>query len=75
MALAILQQKLSSFSEEYFDEINDFFDFLTYKAKSINKTTQKKQTITPGLAMGKWKYPTDINAFDEDITNEFESYL
>ncbi len=71
MPLAILQQKLSSFSEEYFDEINEFFDFLTYKSNSKRKETH----IIPGLAEGKWKYPKDINAFDDEIADDFKDYV
>lgn len=73
MPLAILEQKLKEFPEEYFDEINAFFDLLSYKVSALsNKETHG---VTPGLAQGKWKYPKDINAFDEDIAEEFEAYL
>lgn len=43
MPLAVLQQKLSSFPEEYFDEINAFFDLLSYKvaALSAKQSAQK----------------------------------
>ena len=74
MPLAVLQQKLNSFPEEYFDEINNFFDLLSYKV-TVLSSQQKKNTVTPGLAQGKWKYPKKINAFDEDIAEEFEAYL
>lgn len=74
MPLAILQQKLSSFSEEYFDEINEFFDFLTYKSNSKSENSKKTRVI-PGLAEGKWKYPKDINAFDDEIADDFKDYL
>ena len=39
------------------------------------KVNQKKHAVTPGLAQGKWKYPKDINAFDDDVAEEFEGYL
>ncbi len=74
MPLAILQQKLSSFPEEYFDEINEFFDFLTYKANSKSENNKKTRVI-PGLAKGKWKYPKDINAFDDEIADDFKDYV
>lgn len=73
MPLAILEQKLKEFPEEYFDEINAFFDLLSYKVAVLTK--KEKQTITPGLAQGKWKYPQNINAFDDDVAEEFEAYL
>ena len=76
MPLAVLQEKLSSFPEEYFDEINDFFDLLSYKVNSLSKKTPPTQKkLTPGLAEGKWKYPKDINAFDDEVVDMFEGYL
>ena len=76
MPLAVLQEKLNSFPEEYFDEINNFFDLLSYKVKLLSSTqAQEKQTVTPGLAEGKWKYPKDINAFDNEIADMFGEYL
>ena len=73
MSLAILEQKLKEFPEEYFDEINAFFDLLSYKVAVLAK--KEKHAVTPGLAQGKWKYPEDINAFDDDVAEEFEGYL
>lgn len=73
MPLAILEQKLKEFPEEYFDEINAFFDLLSYKVSALSKN--EVHGVTPGLAQGKWKYPKDINAFDDDIAKEFEAYL
>lgn len=66
MPLAVLQEKLSSFPEEYFDEINNFFDLLSYKVGVLAKNPQHPNgAVIPGLAEGKWKYPKDINAFDD----------
>ena len=73
MSLAVLEQKLKEFPEEYFDEINAFFDLLSYKVAVLAK--KEKHTVTPGLAQGKWKDPKDINAFDDDVAEEFEAYL
>ena len=73
MPLAILEQRLREFPEEYFDEINAFFDLLSYKVAVLAK--KEKQTITPGLAQGKWNYPKDILAFDDDVAEEFEAYV
>ena len=28
-----------------------------------------------GLAEGKWKYPKDINAFDDEVIEMFEDYV
>lgn len=76
MPLAVLQQKLNAFPEEYFDEINAFFDFLAYRAANLSTKKQTHtQKIIPGLAAGKWKYPKDINAFDDEIADIFEDYL
>ena len=36
MPLAVLQQRLNSFPEEYFDEINAFFDLLSYKVAALS---------------------------------------
>ena len=73
MPLAILEQKLKEFPEEYFDEINAFFDLLSYKVSVLSK--KEINGVIPGLTRGKWKYPKDINAFDEDLADEFEAYL
>lgn len=76
MPLALLQAKLTSFPQEYYDEINNFFDLLSYKVNALSKnerSTDKK--IIPGLAEGKWKYPKDINAFDDEIADDFKDYL
>ena len=42
MPLAVLQQKLNSFPEEYFDEINAFFDLLSYKVSAL---AAKKKSV------------------------------
>lgn len=75
MPLAVLQQKLNSFPEAYFEEINAFFDLLSYKVKALPSDTRSKTKVIPGLAAGKWKYPKDINAFDDDVEDMFEEYL
>ena len=74
MILAVLQQKLSSFPEDCFEEINDFLDLPSYKVKSSSSDVHPKMKVTPGLAEGKWKYLKDINAFD-DVEDMFEIYL
>ena len=40
MPLAVLQQKLNSFPEEYFDEINAFFDLLSYKVSALSQKSK-----------------------------------
>ena len=44
MPLAVLQQKLHSFPEEYFDEINAFFDLLSYKVAALSAKNQTEAT-------------------------------
>ncbi|MCR4953398.1 MAG: hypothetical protein K6A43_04925 [Treponema sp.] len=76
MPLKALEQKLNSFPEEYFDEINAFFDLLSYKVMALtSKKTEPHQKVIPGLAAGKWKYPKDINAFDKEVEDMFEEYV
>ena len=76
MPLAVLQEKLNSFPEEYFEEINSFFDLLSYKVSVLSENPlQVKKKVTPGLAEGKWKYPKNINAFDDEISEIFEGYV
>lgn len=75
MPLAVLQQKLNSFPEAYFDEIDAFFDLLSYKVAAQSAASAQKQKVTPGLAEGKWKYPKDIHAFDDEVADMFEGYL
>ena len=50
-----------------------FFDLLSYKVSVLSK--KEMHGVTPGLAQGKWKYPKDVNAFDDDIAEEFGAYL
>ncbi|MBO4507861.1 MAG: DUF2281 domain-containing protein [Spirochaetaceae bacterium] len=76
MSLDALQRKLNSFPEEYFEEINAFFDLLSYKVTAISSGKQKNmQKVIPGLAAGKWKYPNDINAYDDEVADMFEGYV
>ena len=76
MPLKALEQKLNTFPEEYFDEINAFFDLLSYKVMALtSKKTETHQKVIPGLAAGKWKSPKDINAFDNEVEEMFEGYV
>ena len=50
MPLAVLQQKLSSFPEEYFDEINAFFDLLSYKVAALSSKNQAQKTQAQKVA-------------------------
>ena len=76
MSLTTLQKKISTFPEEYFDEIDSFLNLLEFKVKVLSaKEKQDAPKIIPGLAKGKWKYPKDINAFDNDVAEEFKEYL
>jgi hypothetical protein len=62
--------------EEYFDEIDSFLNLLEFKVKVLSaKEKQDAPKIIPGLAKGKWKYPKDINAFDNEVAEDFKEYL
>ncbi len=76
MPLSVLQAKLTSFPQEYYDEINNFFDLLSYKVNALSKQEHSaERKVIPGLAKGKWKYPADIHAFDDEIAEDFKEYL
>ena len=76
MSLATLQKKISTFPEEYFDEIDSFLNLLEFKVKVLSaKEKHGSSKLTPGLAKGKWKYPKDINAFDNEVAEDFKEYL
>jgi len=63
-------------TEEYFDEIDSFLNLLEFKVKVLSaKEKQDAPKIIPGLAKGKWKYPKDINAFDNEVAEDFKEYL
>ena len=56
MPLAVLQQRLNSFPEEYFDEINEFFDFLSYKVEALSakkKALQKNEVEKINAVLAK----------------------
>ena len=50
-------------------------DSPSYKVKSSSSDVHPKMKVTPGLAEGKWKYPKDIHAIDDDVEDMFEIYL
>ncbi len=42
---------------------------------TLQKKISKPSKVTPGLAKGKWKYPKDINAFDNEVAEDFKEYM
>ena len=76
MSLAALQKKISTFPEEYFDEIDNFLNLLEFKVKALSAIEkQDAPKIIPGLAKGKWKDPKAINAFDNEVAEDFKEYM
>ena len=73
MPLAVLQQKLNSFPEAYFDEINAFFDLLSYKVAAQTASSAKKQKPKrqAGGLTGKFYMASD---FDE-TPDCFKEYM
>lgn len=69
MSYEILEKKLKSIPEEFFDDVLNFFDLLEYKIKVQQES--KKQIRKLGGFEGKIKIADD---FDE-IPAGFEEYI
>ena len=74
MSYEVLEKKLKIIPEQYFEQVSSFLDLLLSLPKSApTETTGRKPSGHPisGLAKGKFKYPDDINLYDDEIAEMF----
>ncbi|MBR1639451.1 MAG: DUF2281 domain-containing protein [Treponema sp.] len=73
MSYAVLEEKLQAIPEQYFDQVSSFLDIiLSLSEKEI--VPEKKNAskhLLHGLARGEFKYPDDINLYDNEIADMF----
>lgn len=75
MPYAVLEKKLQAVPEQYLEQVSSFLDLLL----SLPKTSPNGKAVKkipdghpiPGLAKGKFKYPDDINLYDDEIAEMF----
>ncbi len=76
MPLAVLQQKLNSFPEEYFDEINAFFDLLSYKVAALSakeKSVSKSEVDKINAVLEKISESEQLQYCDAGLENVREA--
>lgn len=74
MPYEVLEKKLKIVPEQYFEQVSSFLDLLLTLPKSAPaESTERKPSGHPisGLAKGKFKYPDDINLYDDEIAEMF----
>lgn len=73
MPIAVLERKLQAVPEQYFEQVSAFLDLLLSLPKQPEQKTERKPSGHPilGLAKGKFRYPDDINLYDDEIAEMF----
>ena len=75
MSYTVLEKKLKSVPEQYFEQVSSFLDLiLSLPTKYVNADIVKKIPYghpVPGLAKGEFKYPDNINLYDDEIAEMF----
>lgn len=74
MPYAVLEKKLQAVPEQYFEQVSAFLDLLlTLPKKTIAEPTERKPSGHPimGLAKGEFRYPDDINLYDDEVAEMF----
>lgn len=72
MPFSALEEKLQAIPEQFFSQVSSFLDIII--SLSNNKSEQKNNNSAhpiPGLAKGKFKYPDNINLYDDEIATVF----
>lgn len=77
MPYEVLERKLHTIPEQYFEQISSFLDIII---NLINVQPQQTELETPspikiGLGKGKFKVPDDIHYGDDDIAEIFKDYI
>ena len=73
MSYSTLEEKLQAVPERFFSQVSSFLDIILSLS---NNSVEESNTLAlghsiPGLLKGKFKYPDDINLYDEEIANTF----
>lgn len=72
MPYSALENKLKSIPEQYFEQVSSFLNLILSLSNNITsiKTVSARHPI-PGLAKGEFKYPDNINLYDDEIADMF----
>lgn len=73
MSYAALGKKLQSVPEQYFEQVSSFLDIILNLSHNDNHSDKKHLSghPVPGLAKGEFKYPDNINLYDDEIADIF----
>ena len=73
MPIEVLERKLQVVPEQYFKQASAFLDLLLSLPTQPEQKTERKPSCHPilGLAKGKFRYPDDINLYDDEIEEIF----
>ncbi|MBO4321129.1 MAG: DUF2281 domain-containing protein [Treponema sp.] len=73
MPYTVLEKKLQAIPEQYFEQVSSFLDLIL--SLPVKKTNKEKVSSlrhpTPGLAKDEFKYPDNINLYDDEVANMF----
>ncbi|MBP3709570.1 MAG: DUF2281 domain-containing protein [Treponema sp.] len=75
MSYAMLQEELKTLPDDYIEYVSEYVELLKYKISFLGQGQFPQKAVIPGLAEGKFKYPDDINAYDDEIVDMFGNYL
>ncbi len=73
MPYTVLEKKLQAVPEQYFEQVSSFLDIiLSLPTQNVNmvKNSPSGHPV-PGLAKGEFKYPDNINLYDDEIAEMF----
>lgn len=73
MPYSMLEEKLQAVPECFFSQVSSFLDIilsLSNKSPEEQKNNNLGHPI-PGLMKGKFKYPDNINLYDDEIASAF----
>ena len=73
MPIAVLERKLQAVPEQYFEQVSAFLDLLLSLPNQPEQKTERKPSGHPilGFAKEKFRYPDDINLYDDEIEEIF----
>ena len=73
MPYAVLEKKLMSVPEQYFEQVSSFLDIILSLSQPEEVPLKTKASGHPifGLAEGEFRYPEDINLHDDEVADLF----
>lgn len=77
MPYTVLEEKLRAVPGQYFEQVSSFLDIilsLPTKDADMLKKSPSGHPI-PGLAKGEFKYPDNINLYDNEIADMFGEHV